>query len=596
MNRNFFRIAAASPKVFPGDVAGNAQNIARLVASASQKGIDAIIFPALSLTGCTAGDLMSRPDVLEAAHSAVERLSSTCPDGILAIVGLPARRNGRIFSSAAAISKGRFEILCAGDNGDAILNLDDGVKLGIVTGEDYASPSPAAGRLVLSGANIICNLGTQFETALSASYRRRMIESASSRFCAAYVYAGAGLGESPTDAAYAGHCIIAEDGETLAESGLFVREAAIVAADADVGYVEYARSRSQSWQEAQNRVADDVKEIDFPFPRKAKDDLIRPLERNPFVPADEALRERICAETFAIQTSALASRMEAIPCANVVIGLSGGLDSALALLVCAGAFERLGLDKSGIHAFTMPGFGTTRRTKGNAGALCKALGIALETVDIVPSCRRHLRDLGRGEEPHDTTYENAQARMRTLVLMDKANQTGGFVVGTGDLSELALGWCTFSGDHMSMFGVNAGVPKTLVREICSWYASRHPASAAPLKAILDTPISPELLPANADGSIAQVTEDRVGPYELHDFFLYHFVKRGAPKEKILCLALQAFAGSYDKATVEKWLGVFIRRFHSQQFKRNCMPDGPAAGPVSLSPRGGWTMPSDSRAL
>jgi len=339
--------------------------------------------------------------------------------------------------------------------------------------------------------------------------------------------------------------------------------------------------------------------------------LLRQVDPHPFVPSVFANRNARCEEILAIQSTGLATRLEAIHCKDVIIGLSGGLDSALALLVCIEAFDRLGLDRKGIHAFTMPGFGTTKRTKGNAELLCEGLGVPLETIDITAMSRQHLSDLGRDESVKDITYENTQARGRTYLLMDKANQLGGIVIGTGDLSELALGWCTYNGDHMSMYGVNSGVPKTLVKYIVEWYAEEKvkrlkgervkrlkgkgddgELAARALLDILATPVSPELLPANEDGSIAQVTEDKVGPYELHDFFLYHFMRRGAGKEKLRLLAETAFAGRYDAATIGKWLDAFFRRFYAQQFKRSCLPDGPKVGSINLSPRGDWRMPSD----
>ena len=320
-------------------------------------------------------------------------------------------------------------------------------------------------------------------------------------------------------------------------------------------------------------------------------ECLRPIEATPFVPQSAAERDARCKEILLIQATGLATRLKAINCKDVVIGLSGGLDSALALIVAVKAFELLKLSRGGIHAYTLPGFGTTKRTKSNAEDLCRGLKVPLEVVDISAICRQELKDLGADEKTHDITYENVQARARTYFLMNKANQLNGIVIGTGDLSELALGWCTYNGDHMSMYGVNAGVPKTLVKYIVEWYADRN-SEAAALYDILATPVSPELLPANQDGTIAQITEDKVGPYELHDFFLYHFLRRGASQEKILRLAKQAFKGRYPAKIIEKWLNIFFKRFFAQQFKRSCMPDGPKVGSVNLSPRGAWRCPSD----
>ena len=628
--REYIRVAAAVPRVFPGDVSGNAKSVAALLEEAAQNGVEAVVFPELCLTGYTCGDLFYRPDLLRAAEEALGELARNMPSGILAAVGLPVRLDGVLYNAAALIKDGDILAVVpktylpsthefyearwfASANGehddtveiagktalfgnDIIVNIGGGAKIGVELCEDMWSIVPPSTRLACRGANVILNLSASNELIGKTEYRRSLVAGQSARLIGAYIYCGAGVGESTTDLVFGGHTIIAENGSIIAEGERFLREPHMIAADIDIGFLDFERSANHAFREAAAFGDGGVRVIEATSQPKKKGGLLRNIERHPFVPGVEAERDARCSEVLAIQSTGLASRLAAIPCKDVVIGLSGGLDSALALLVCVEAFDRLDLDRKGIHAYTMPGFGTTSRTKNNAHKLCEGLGVKLETIDITPMARQHLKDLGRGEKPHDITYENTQARGRTYLLMDKSNQVGGFVVGTGDLSELALGWCTYNGDHMSMYGVNAGVPKTLVRYIVQWYLERHAECAEALADILATPVSPELLPANADGTIAQVTEDKVGPYELHDFFLYHYVRRGAGKDKILKLAKIAFKGAYDAKTIEKWLGVFIRRFYTQQFKRNCMPDGPKVGSINLSPRGDWRMPSDSKPV
>ena len=483
---------------------------------------------------------------------------------------------------------------------DLVFSLGDGACVGVELCEDLWSPTPPSTHLMLAGANIVLNLSASNELVGKASYRKDLVVGQSARGLASYVYASAGVGESTTDLVFSGATLIAENGVCLAEGERFVRGESVTIADVDVGFLSFERAGATSFREAVSLDAAAIRVQDCLLPPPSGDlvpsDLMRRVDPHPFVPPPGPSCEARCAEVFALQATGLATRLNALSSASVVIGLSGGLDSALALLVCVEAFERLNLPKSGIHVFTLPGFGTSSRTRANAESLCRALGLSLETSDISPVVTQHLKDLRHDIAVTDVVYENAQARARTYFLMDKANQVGGLVVGTGDLSELALGWCTFNADHMSMYGVNSGVPKTLVRHLVAWYASRHAEAAAPLGDILSTPVSPELLPLQADGSIAQKTEDHVGPYELHDFFLYHFVRRGASREKIRLLAEKAFAGVFDAATVARWLDVFFRRFFTQQFKRNCLPDGPKVGTINLSPRGDWRMPSDARPI
>jgi NAD+ synthase (glutamine-hydrolysing) len=641
MREEYIRVAAAVPPVVPAGVSANTKAVAEILRRAEAEGARVVVLPELCLTGYTCADLFYQPSLLDAAEAALAELLPQCGDGLVAI-GLPVRVSGRIYNCAAIVAAGRLvgvvpktylpsthefyesrwfasaldaterEVTLAGASvpfgNDLIFDLGDGAVVGVELCEDMWTANPPSTRLSLRGANVILNLSASNELVGKTEYRRSLVTGQSARCLAAYAYAGAGVGESTTDLVFGGHTLIAENGAMLAEGPRFSREPQLTVADVDVGFLDFERSANFAFRSAAKTVgevrrvvctaheAQGTKHEAQGTRHKAQGTLLRPVDPYPFVPRAGADRDARCEEILAIQSTGLATRLKAIRCANVVLGLSGGLDSALALLVCVEAFDRLGLDRKGIHAYTLPGFGTTARTKGNADTLCAALGVPLETIDITPMARQHLKDLGRDESVHDITYENTQARGRTYILMDKANQVGGILVGTGDLSELALGWCTYNGDHMSMYGVNAGVPKTLVRHLVAWYAAKHAETAPALNDILATPVSPELLPPNADGTIAQITEDKVGPYDLHDFFLYHFLRRGARKEKIRALAEQAFAGTFDAATIAKWLDVFFKRFYSQQFKRSCMPDGPKVGSLNLSPRGDWRMPSDAKPL
>ena len=632
--KDFVRVAAAVPRVRPADVTGNLESVKRVYADAVKAGAQAVVFPELCLTGYTCADLFYQPSLLSAAAGALAdfiaftRTFGDAASAPLAAVGLPVRLQGRIFNCAAVVAGGRLlgvvpktylpsthefyesrwfasaleatatEVALCGQTvpfGNDLVFDAGAAVYGVEICEDMWTANPPSTRLTLHGANVILNLSGSNELIGKTDYRRQLVVGQSARCLAAYVSAGAGVGESTTDLVFGGHTLIAENGTLLAEGERFVRGEHLTLADLDVGFLDFDRSANFAYRQAANATPP-VRRIGAGQMKDEVSSLLRRVDPHPFVPAEGADRNARCEEILAIQSTGLATRLEAIRCRDVVVGLSGGLDSALALLVCVEAFDRLGLDRKGIHAFTMPGFGTTTRTKGNAELLCEGLGVPLETIDITPMARQHLKDLGRDESVQDITYENTQARGRTYLLMNKANQLGGIVIGTGDLSELALGWCTYNGDHMSMYGVNAGVPKTLVKYIVRWYADTHHASRVlhrSLLDILDTPVSPELLPANADGTIAQVTEDKVGPYELHDFFLYHFLRRGASKEKIAFLANVAFRDTYDPAFVAKWLDVFFRRFYQQQFKRSCMPDGPKVGSLNLSPRGDWRMPSDA---
>ncbi len=637
----FLRVAAAVPTVRPADVGANLEAVRSVLREAAERSVKVAVFPELCLTGYTCADLFYQPYLLESAERALADLIPDCGDGLVA-VGLPVRVAGRIFNCAAVIAGRRLvgvvpktylpsthefyesrwfasaldatvdEIELAGARvpfgNDLVFDLGGGAAIGVELCEDMWTANPPSTRLSLRGANVILNLSASNELVGKTEYRRSLVIGQSARCLSAYVYAGAGVGESTTDLVFGGHSLVAENGALLAEGRRFERKAQLTVADVDVGFLSFERSANCAFRNAA-RTVEDVRTVKVQMPCVKEEwisgTLLRHVDPHPFVPDARADRDARCEEILAIQSTGLATRLEAIGCRDVVLGLSGGLDSALALLVCVEAFDRLGLKRVGVHAFTMPGFGTTVRTKSNAERLCEGLGVPLREIGIGPMARQHLKDLGHDESIHDVTYENAQARGRTYLLMDLANQLNGIVVGTGDLSELALGWCTYNGDHMSMYGVNSGVPKTLVRYMVEWYAQSRLADVAgnassqdsrlasdALTDILATPVSPELLPANPDGSIAQETEAKVGPYELHDFFLYHFLRRGAGKGKIRRLAEVAFSGTYDPSTIGRWLDEFFRRFYAQQFKRSCMPDGPKVGSINLSPRGDWRMPSD----
>lgn len=628
----YCRVGAAVPLVRPGAVSENIASMAALARKAAESGTDVLVFPELCVTGYTCADLFFQPSLLDAAEKGFELfLKKIWQCDTLFVVGMPLRSDGMLFNcavvcrqgnilgvvpktflpntrefyekrwfSAAGMSLSRSIQVCDEEVpfGADLIFKSLGIRecaVGIELCEDLWSPVPPCTRLALNGATILCNLSASNELVGKSEYRRSLVCQQSARCLAAYVYAGAGPGESSTDLVFGGHALIAENGALLGENQRFSREPDLLLADIDVEYLAFERRQNSAYAQCAAR-AEPVRKIVYDAADETPvcNGLLRNIDRWPFVPADDAGRGSRCAEVFAIQSTGLATRLLHSCHRNVVVGLSGGLDSALALLVAVEAFERAGLERAGIHAVTMPGFGTTAHTRQNAERLCEGLGLTLERIDISAASRQHLTDIGHSGEVLDTTYENAQARERTQVLMDKANMLEALVVGTGDLSELALGWCTYNGDHMSMYGVNSGVPKTLVRHIVAWFADHRavPSTAEALRAILATPVSPELLPADSQGHIAQKTEETLGPYELHDFFLYHFVRRGASADKIRFLANIAFAGIYAEEQIDKCLMLFKKRFFSQQFKRSCMPDGPKVGSINLSPRGDWRMPSD----
>ena len=468
--------------------------------------------------------------------------------------------------------------------------------IGVEICEDLWSPLPPSSFQVLHGADLILNLSASNELVGKADYRRSLVAHQSARGICAYVYASCGAGESTQDVVFGGHALVAEDGVVLAESRRFAQEGELVVADVDIEHLRLDRERTTSFGDSLHAFpAMAWRTVDIGLPPHPGTPLRRPIDPAPFIPVDDAERNRRTEEIISIQTSGLVKRLSHAGIGQLVIGLSGGLDSTLALLVAVRAFDLLGLPRTAILACTMPGFGTSDRTRANAERLARACGVTLETIDITEGCLRQFRDIGQDPAVHDVTYENVQARYRTMVLMNKANQLRALVLGTGDLSEIALGWNTFNGDHMSHYNVNAGVPKTLVRYLVGWVSSQpaFAAARAILDDILNTPISPELVPGDEPGAVFQRTEDIIGPYELHDFFLYHFARWESRPRKIALLAEQAFAGRYGAAAIRKWLRVFVTRFFANQWKRSVMPDGPKVGSVALSPRGDWRQPSDA---
>lgn len=630
----FLRVAAAMPRVHVADPAANAREILQLCRDLKAQRPSVIVFPELSVTGYTCADLFGQERLLADAEAAVaEIVAASAKLEPMLVIGVPVRHAGRLFNCAVALRAGRIlgivpktylagngefyeprwfasarvlspsgaRIRFAGQD-EVLLGTRQLFRIGealaaIELCQDLWVPVPPCSQAAVAGAQLILNLSASNDYLFKHEYRKSLVNATASRLYAAYVYASCAEGESTQDLVWSGASLISENGSLLAEAERFARGSRAIVADVDIQRLDTLRTKEHSFgfegplpayvtQDAGEAAATDF---------EAK--LLRYVEPHPFVPQGdpEALGVR-CREILAAQVAGLTTRMEHIRCKKAVIGVSGGLDSTLALLVTVLAFDTLGLPRENIIGITMPGFGTTHRTHDNSVDLMRGLGITSREISIVPAVRQHFADIGQDENNHDLTYENSQARERTQLLMDVAGKKGGIVVGTGDLSELALGWCTYNADHMSMYGVNASVPKTLVRTLVRWAADNKFGGNGDIHAtlldIVDTPISPELLPADKDGKIAQKTEDTVGPYELHDFFLYHFFRCGADPDKLLFLARKAFAGSYDDATLRKWLETFLKRFFNQQFKRSCLPDGPKVGSVSLSPRGDWRMPSD----
>lgn len=628
----YLRLGVASPALRVADVSYNLEQLSAAVQAAAERQCRLLVFPELALTGYSCGDLFLQPLLLRAAAEALQKLARVGEQaGVVIVVGLPVVVDDRLYNCAAFLAGGRLQGLVPKQflpnsqefyekrwfTPAALLrraNLDwdgepvpigtdllfqaegfDACRVGIEICEDAWTANPPSGRLAVQGATLLLNLSASPEILGKERYRRELVCSQSARCLAAYAYASAGPGESTTDLVFSGHSLIAENGQLLAESERFSFATRLAVADVDLERLVGERRRSTSFADAATETP--VRTRCFPLGQTPAVVFARPVPATPFVPGEDRERAERCREIFALQTTGLAKRLLHTGSRQVVLGISGGLDSTLALLVTCRAFDRLDLPRSGIVAVTMPGFGTTDRTRNNAVGLAGQLGVQLRTISIDAAVRQHFADIGHPETQHDITFENAQARERTQLLMDIANQVGGLVIGTGDLSELALGWCTYNGDHMSMYAVNSGVPKTLVRYLVEWCADEEFSgrSAAILHDICATPVSPELLPPAANGEIEQRTEEQLGPYRVHDFFLFHALRLQFAPAKILFLAEHAFAGDYPPAQLRRWLRLFYQRFFAQQFKRSCLPDGPKVGSVALSPRGDWRMPSDASA-
>ena len=624
MKNGFVKVAAATPDIRVADVEFNTQNIINAMEEAQKNGAKILVFPELCVTGYTCSDLFDHSVLLKASRKALLEIAENTNDkDMLVFVGAPLEVNGKLYNVAAAMNQGEIigfttktflpnygefyemrqftpgpqtvrEITFEGKKipfGPQILFQAEGMEELVVAAEiceDVWSPVPPSIQAALEGATVIVNCSASDETIGKDTYRRALISGQSARLISGYIYANAGEGESTTDLVFGGHNIIAENGTILKESSRYVNE--IIYSEIDLQRITGERRKNTTFQPL-----DEETLVRVPFiVEETKTFLTRTFPKKPFVPSDEQTRAQRCEEILTIQAMGLKKRLAHTNARTAVVGISGGLDSTLALLVTARAFDMLGRDKKDIIAVTMPCFGTTDRTYQNACEMSKKVGATLIEVPIADAVNVHFRDIGHDPEDHSVTYENCQARERTQVLMDIANKTWGMVIGTGDLSELALGWATYNGDHMSMYGVNASVPKTLVRHLVKYAAddTKDEALKNVLYDVLDTPVSPELLPPK-DGDIAQKTEDLVGPYELHDFFLYFMLRFGYEPSKIFRIACMTFDGEYDKETIFKWLETFCRRFFSQQFKRSCLPDGPKVGTVALSPRGDWRMPSDA---
>ncbi len=623
MKDGFVKVAVGTPKIRVTDIPYNTAQIVSMLREAAAKGVKLVVLPELCITGYTNSDLFLQPLLLEKAAEALQDIANQTKDlDILSVVGLPIARGGSIYNTAAFLLRGKIlgivpktnipnyqefyeirhfasgkgvsgtvsvcgEVVPFGTDLLFCCNELPELVIGAELCEDLWVCEPPSIRLAKEGATVIVNLSASDEVIGKESYRRDLVKGQSARLLSAYLYASAGEGESSTDLVFSGHNLIAENGVLLAESPLF--STGLTISEIDVRRLAYERRRINTFSSDEEPLC----RISFSLPL-TDTTLTRSIDPTPFVPSAKEERQSRCETILALQSGGLARRIEHTHSQSVVLGLSGGLDSTLALIVAVRAMEKLHRPHTDIVAVTMPCFGTTKRTRSNAEVLADRYGVVLRTVDITESVTRHFVDISHDISDHSVTYENGQARERTQVLMDIANQTNGMVVGTGDLSELALGWATYNGDHMSMYGVNASVPKTLIRHMVSYAAdiAEDEMLAQALRDVLDTPVSPELLPAE-DGKISQKTEDLVGPYVLHDFFLYHFVRCGENPAKIYRLANIAFDGEYSPEVIKKWLKEFFRRFFAQQFKRSCLPDGPKVGSVTLSPRGDWRMPSDA---
>ena len=624
MKYGFINVAAAVPAIKVADVDYNVQQIESLMAQAEGKGVEILVTPELCITGYSCQDLFREQLLLDKSEEGIlQLLDFTRKLDTILVVGAPVLVNSLLYNCAVIIQRGQIlgivpktylpnygefyekrwfasaqdlnptDIYFAGSpvhvSSEPILfTTGDGVKFGVEICEDVWAPIPPSNNLALAGADIILNLSASDELIGKHDYLRSLLAQQSARTIGGYVYASCGFGESTQDVVYGGNAMIFENGKLLVEGERFSFQPQIRMCQIDVEKLRTERRQNTTFINAQRG----AHALNIPAKAVAPKDFVltRDIDAHPFIPKSGDMQTR-CEEILSIQVAGLAKRLYHINAKTAVIGISGGLDSTLALLVTVKAFDKLGLERKGIVGVTMPGFGTTDRTYNNAIKLMQTLGVTIREISIAKAVTQHFEDIGHDMKQHDITYENSQARERTQILMDVANQVNGIVVGTGDLSELALGWATYNGDHMSMYGVNAGVPKTLIRYLVSYVAGEMATET--LLDIVDTPISPELIPADEQGRIKQKTEDLVGPYELHDFFIYYFLRYGFGPAKIYIMAQKAFKDAYDDETIKKWLKTFCRRFFAQQFKRSCLPDGPKVGSVSLSPRGDWRMPSDA---
>ena len=631
MKYGFVRVGAGIPEIRVADPQYNVEEIEKLILKAQGQGVEILVTPELSLTGYTCQDLFFQQTLLDEAEVALMKLMDfTRSMDMIIVVGMPVKCNIGLANCAVVLQKGKIQGIVAktylpncnecaekrwftsihdikdakvwlcGDlieiSQHTIFNTPS-CSFGIEMGHDLLAPVPPSSHLAMMGAEIILNLSAESTLVGKEDFLRKQIAAQSARCIGGYVYAGAGFGESSTDLVFNAQALIYENGNILAENLPFCTEAQFIFTEIDVEHIRSERRRNNVFSDsAKISLTKECVFIDTDMMVNHSFELSRTYSPHPFIPDNKEALDNRAAEVYNIQTLGLVKRLKHTNCKSVVIGISGGLDSTLALIVTTGTYDLLGLNRKNIIGVTMPGFGTTDRTYTNAITLMKQLGITIREISIKDACLQHFKDISHNPEIHDVTYENSQARERTQILMDIANQVNGMVIGTGDLSELALGWATYNGDHMSMYSVNGSVPKTLVRHIVAWYAEVQKSTTTReiLKDIIDTPISPELIPAHESGEIKQKTEDLVGPYELHDFFLYYVLRCGFRPSKIYMLARHAFSCSqYDDATIKKWLSVFCRRFFNQQFKRSCLPDGPKVGTCGLSPRGDWQMPSDA---
>lgn len=633
MEYGFYTVASAIPSVRVADCDYNLSAIESIVDEAVAKGVGILAFPELCITGYTCQDLFLQDFLIDKAEDSVRKLMDyTVSKDIILVVGVPVRTNGMLLNCAAVLQKGTIvgmvvkkflpnynefyekrwfsssdditddiNLEYAGENvrlsaRQPLFQTHDGVVFGVELCEDLWSPLPPSTEMTLAGADIIVNLSASDELIGKHEYLLSLVSQQSARLICGYVYSGCGFGESTQDVVYGGNALIFENGAMLAASERFVTSPQLVVSQIDVERIRGERRRNTSFAHAMHGMSLPMVKCKPSKPKQIHtSSFIRKIDRHPFIPHTNDMTKS-CNEIFNIQVAGLAKRLVHTNCHTVVVGVSGGLDSTLALLVCTRTFDKIGYDRKGIVGVTMPGFGTTDRTYNNAISLMRELGVTIKEINISDSVIQHFKDIGHDASIHDVTYENCQARERTQILMDLSNKLGGMVVGTGDLSELALGWATYNGDHMSMYGVNVSIPKTLIRHLVGYVANNEVGGKAheTLMDIIDTPISPELIPADDNGEIKQKTEDLVGPYELHDFFIFYTLRYGFSPKKVYFLCRQAFDGDeYSNDTIKHWLKVFYRRFFTQQFKRSCLPDGPKVGSVSLSPRGDWRMPSDA---